>query len=185
MVAFLNKWLLVFVFPLFYTGGMNPQDNPGRAKANAMDGLVHPLHVSVVEINHNATDKTLEISCKLFTDDFETILGKTYHVKIDLINPPDRAAMEKLVNDYIHKHLTIKADGKSVPFSFIGYEKDNDAIYSYFQVDNIPTVKQIVVKDDIMHEMYTDQINLLHVIVGGVRKSTKMDYPVTEGKISF
>ena len=33
-------------------------------------GSQHPFHVSVVEINHNAEDKTLEITCKIFTDDF-------------------------------------------------------------------------------------------------------------------
>ena len=36
----------------------------------------HPLHVSVIEINHNAADKTLEISCKIFTDDFSNGFGE-------------------------------------------------------------------------------------------------------------
>ena len=34
----------------------------------------HPIYVSVTEIQHNAKDKTLEISCKIFTSDFEAIL---------------------------------------------------------------------------------------------------------------
>ena len=34
----------------------------------------HPIFVSVTQIDHNATDKTLEISCKIFTDDFEQTL---------------------------------------------------------------------------------------------------------------
>ena len=42
---------------------------------------LHPFHVSVVEINHNATDKTLEISCKIFTDDFEKVLAQNYKTK--------------------------------------------------------------------------------------------------------
>ena len=56
--------------------------------------IVHPFHVSVIEINHNAVDKTLEISCKIFTDDFEKILAKNYKAKVDLINPPNKAAMD-------------------------------------------------------------------------------------------
>ena len=57
----------------------------------------HPFHVSVVEINHNATDKTLEITCKIFTDDFEKVLVQNYKTKVDLINPPDRQAMDSVV----------------------------------------------------------------------------------------
>ena len=58
---------------------------------------VHPFHMSVVEINHNVQDKTLEISCKIFTDDFEKVLAKTYNTKVDLTNPSNKAAMDSLV----------------------------------------------------------------------------------------
>jgi hypothetical protein len=181
MVTYLNKWLLLVLVPALCTGNGFPVRNVEPATYED----VHPLHVSVTEINHNATEKTLEISCKLFTDDFETILSKTYEVKVDLINPANRAAIEKLVNDYIHKHLTIKVDGKAIPFSFLGYERDNDAIYVYFQVDNISSVKKMEIKDSILHDMFTDQINLLHTIVAGVRKSTKLDYPAVDAVVNF
>ncbi|MET0461971.1 MAG: DUF6702 family protein, partial [Chitinophagaceae bacterium] len=39
---------------------------------------MHPIHLSVTEINHNAADRTLEISCKIFTDDFEKVLAQNY-----------------------------------------------------------------------------------------------------------
>jgi hypothetical protein len=146
---------------------------------------VHPLHVSVTEINHNAGDQTLEISCKLFTDDFEKVLTQNYKTKVDLINPPDRPAMEKLVNDFIHTHLAIKGDGKPVQFTYLGYEKDNDAIYSYFQADDIAAVKKLEITNLILHELFTDQINLMHITVGGKRKSTKLDYPDTKAVFSF
>ena len=72
----------------------------------------HPFHVSVTEIEHNAGDKTMEISCKIFTDDFESILAKNYKTKVDLINPPNKSAMDTLVKKYILSHLSIKANGK-------------------------------------------------------------------------
>lgn len=174
MVTWFNKWLLLVLVPLF------------SFNSPAVNDAVHPLHVSVTEVNHNTTDKTLEISCKLFTDDFEKILGLTYKTKVDLINPADRPAMEKLVNDYIHKHLQIKVDGKPVAFNFIGYEKDNDAIYSYYQVDNISSMKQLGLVNNILHEMFTDQINLIHTTVAGAnRKSTKLNYPDKEASFSY
>ena len=68
---------------------------------------LHPYYISVVEINHNAADKTLEISCKIFTNDFETTLEKNYKQKL-ISNPPDKAAMDNWISDYIKKHLSDK-----------------------------------------------------------------------------
>jgi hypothetical protein len=184
MVTWFNKWLFI----LFVPAGLYMAEKTNESKrlfGDMESKKLHPLHVSVTEINHNATDKTLEISCKLFTDDFEKVLAQNYKTKVDLINPPDRPAMEKLVNDFIHTHLTLKVDGKQVPLLYIGYEKDKDAIYSYYQVDNVASVKKIEVNNNILHELFTDQINLMHVTVGGKRKSMKLDYPETKAEFSF
>lgn len=145
----------------------------------------HPFHVSVVEINHNAADKTLEISCKIFTDDFEKVLTQNYRTKVDLINPPDRKAMDSVVKKYIFSHLSVSVDGKARAFSYLGFEKDNEAVYSFVQVDNVETVKKVELTNKLMHDMFTDQVNIMHVIVKGERKSTKLDYPATSAKIEF
>ena len=148
-------------------------------------GGLHPFHVSVVEINHNATDKTLEISCKIFTDDFEKVLAQNYKIKVDLTNPPDRKAMDSVVKKYIFSHISIAVDGKPATLSYLGFEKENEAVYSYVQVDNVPSVKKVELTNSLMHDMFTDQVNIIHVIVKGERKSTKLDYPATSAKIEF
>ena len=145
----------------------------------------HPYYVSVVEINHNAKDKTLEISCKIFTNDFEETLEKNYKTKVDLVNPSDKAAMDKLVSDYIKKHLSFQADGKPVSFSYVGFEKEDEAIYSYFQVDNIASLKKLNVVNSILHDFSDQQINIVHCIVAGKRQSTKLDYPKTDASFQF
>jgi len=182
-----NKWLFVFFIPLvIHTTGTVDDDKPSICKTTLLAGAkAHPLHVSVTEINHNAADKTLEISCKLFTDDFEKVLTKNYKTKADLVNPKGKAAMEKLVNDFVLKHLVIRADGKPAPMLYIGFEKDDDVVYSYFRVDNIGSVKKMEITNNLLHEMYTDQVNLMHIIVGGKRKSTRLDYPETKAEFNF
>jgi hypothetical protein len=146
---------------------------------------MHPLHVSVVEVEHNATDKTLEVSCKLFTDDFETILAKNYKTKVDLVNPPDRDAMDKLISDFVRKHLALKTDDKQVQLNYLGYERDKDAVYSYFEVTGVSSIKKITAVNQLMYELFTDQINLLHITVGGKRKSTRLVFPDKDAEISF
>lgn len=145
----------------------------------------HPYYVSVVEINHNATDKTLEISCKIFTDDFEKTLGTKYNAKVDLISPPDRKVADKFVSEYIANHLSLKADGKAVKFSYLGFEREDEVVWSYFQVDNITSVKSLDVVTNILHDLTENQINILHVTVNGSRKSTKLEFPKSQASFEF
>ncbi|HUR65346.1 MAG TPA: DUF6702 family protein [Chitinophagaceae bacterium] len=145
----------------------------------------HPLHVSVIEINHNAMDKTLEISCKIFTDDFEKVLAKNYKTKVDLINPPNKATMDTLVKKYLSTHLSLKANGKPVSFSYVGFENDHEAAYGYIEVLNVPSLTRIDISTSIMYDMFEDQMSIFHVIVDGKRKSTKLNYPDKEAVISF
>ncbi|MBI5856742.1 MAG: hypothetical protein HZB42_03745 [Sphingobacteriales bacterium] len=148
-------------------------------------GGLHPFHVSVVEINHNAVNKTFEVSCKIFTDDFEKVLAQNYKTRVDLINPPDKAAMDTLVKKYIFSHLSISADNKATQLNYVGFEREAEAVYGYVLVNNIQSVKKVDVNNKLMHDLFTDQVNIIHVIVGGERKSTKLDYPETTAKFEF
>lgn len=171
MFAYLNKWVLIaFVF---------------ISSTSFIPKTFHPFFVSVTEIQHNQKEKTLEISCKIFTDDFEKTLRQNYKAHVDLLNPADKTAMDKIVTDYVRKHLKIIADGKPLQLQFIGYEKDEEATWSYFQVNNILSVKKIDVTDNLLYEYKNEQINILHIIVNGKRKSTKLNNPESKVSISF
>ena len=178
MAASLYKW---FILSCFLSSGKAPQLGKNLSKIDSN----HPYYISVVEINHNAKDKTLEISCKIFTNDFEETLEKNYKTKVDLVNPADKAAMDKLVSDYIKKHLSLQVDSKAVNFSYVGFEKEDEAVYSYFQVDNIANLKKLNVVNSILHDFSDQQINIVHCIVAGKRQSTKLDYPKTDASFQF
>jgi len=170
MASSLNKWLFFLVLSVVLTSA-KPAD--------------HPFHVSVTEINHNAGDKNLEISCKIFTDDFERILSKNYKAKVDLINPPNKAAMDSLVKKYILSHLSIHINGKVVALTYLGFENDKEAAYGYFEVNNTISASKIDITNNLMYDQFDDQVNIMHVIVGGQRKSDKVSYPEKSASFSF
>src|SRR5690348_8306577 len=140
MVSSVNKWLFIPLLAFVLTSA-----------------APHPFHVSVVEIEHNAAEKSLEISCKIFTDDFETTLAKVYNAKVDLTNPPNKAAMDSLVKKYIYSHLSLKVNGKPVSFVYVGFENEAEAAYGYIEVDNIPSVSKLDLTNTIMFDKFDDQ----------------------------
>ncbi len=175
MVSILFKWSLflsLINMPVFST-------------MIAGKATVHPIFMSVTEIEHNAKDKTLEISCKVFTDDLEKTLRQTYKGTVDLINPKDKAAMNKLVSDYVQNHLSITVDGKKTALQFIGYEQQEEGILSYYQVNNIASVRKIDITDNLLYDYKKEQIGIIHMTVDGNRKSTKLNNPDDKASFEF
>lgn len=137
----------------------------------------HPLHVSTTEVNFNSKDKTLEVSCRIFSDDFESILVKLYKQKTDLANPALKTQMDALVKKYLFAHLQLKANGKPVSMNYIGFEIDHEATNIYLEVEKISTIKTVEVNSTILYDMFDDQISIVHIVKGDVRKSSKILYP--------
>lgn len=147
--------------------------------------IPHPIHISTTEINFNEREKTLEISCRIFTDDFEMVLANQFKTKTDLSNPAMKSAMDSLVSKYIQSHLRIKVDDKLSSYSYLGFEGESDATYVYLEASGITAAKKLDIQVSILHDLYNDQSNILHVKLGGTRKSTKLDYPSTNGTFNF
>lgn len=110
-------------------------------------------------------------------------MRETYKTYVDLLQPKDKTAMNKLVSDYVQKHLQLKVDGKAVALQFLGYEQQEEGIVSFYQVNNIAAVKKLDVTDNILFEYKKEQMNILHITVNGNKKSTKLVNP--EEKASF
>ncbi|HVS96235.1 MAG TPA: DUF6702 family protein [Puia sp.] len=145
----------------------------------------HPLYISVTEIDHNAKDRLLEVSVKIFTNDFETVLEKFSGSRVDLSASADKAVAARLIESYVEKHLRLKVDGKPVLLHFVGSENENDGTWSYFQVNGIAAVKRIDAVNDLLYDAFSQQINIMHVTVGGVRKSTRLDCPAADAAFEF
>ncbi|MEJ7626131.1 MAG: DUF6702 family protein [Ferruginibacter sp.] len=165
MALILFKWLFVFFL------APSPKD--------------HPVYMSITEIDHNAKERTLEISCKIFTDDFEQALRKISNKKIDLIDVKKKVEMNGLVKDYLKKHLMVSVNGRPVSFTFLGFEQQEEGIISFLQADNVTGIKEIIVTNNILYEYKPQQISLLHVTVNDTRKSSKLDNPVEKAVFTF
>jgi hypothetical protein len=175
------KWLLFLLGPLFLLQGREGGNNI-QSSASAS---LHPFYVSVTEINHNAKDRALEISCKMFVDDMEDILKQQYKLKVDLSNNQQTDQNNKLLIDYITKHLAFAVDGKPVKLNYVGYEKESESVYVYLEAANLPTIKKLDVTNSILQDFNNTQINIMHVMVNGSRKSYKLDFPNKQASFNF
>jgi hypothetical protein len=177
MVLPVYKWMIFFLFPLFRI--------PDSAKIRLTKDVRHPFYVSVTEINTNATAKTLEISCKFFSNDLEQIIEKDYKTQLDITLEKYKADFDKYIPDYVAKHLQLIVNGKQVVINYIGFEMEKQSAYTYFEVSNITTLKTINITNRLLYDFTDQQINIMHITVSDKRQSTKLNYPDSQAAFSF
>jgi hypothetical protein len=153
--------------------------------SNVQANILHPFFVSVTELNFNPKNNNLEISCKMFVDDLQNALKQNYKRPVDLANEKQESENNKIINDYLTKHFSIIADAKAIGLKFVGFEIESEAVYCYFEASNITAPKKVVITNKILHDYKQEQVNIMHVVVNGSRKSTKTDLQTNQASLNF
>jgi hypothetical protein len=143
----------------------------------SMLAVLHPFYISMTDINHNASNKTLEISVRIFADDFENTLRKKCNCKVELTKPTDKAAMEKLVSGYITSRLNLKVDGQPVALQFAGFSEEDGSIWNFFEVKNVGSIRKLELFNNLLHDYSEQQVNMVHIKANGKQKTEKLDHP--------
>jgi len=113
----------------------------------------------------------MEVTCKLFTDDFERVLFVNGIKNTSLANNNDATA-KSVVEDYITNHLKLKIDGAPVNMSFVGFESEADLTYCYFEFLPRQNFSNIFIENTLFFEAIPEQKNLVDVRMNGWQKST-------------
>ena len=136
--------------------------------------LLHPIHVSVTEIEMDQKDKRLEIMMRVFSDDLElTLRNSLGRADLDILSL-SKAEIDKIVSEYLKVHFKISLDNKPQQNNYLGHELDDLAFIFYIEVPDVGKWKNISIRNDIIMETYNDQSNLVHVTLGETVRSLRL-----------
>lgn len=135
----------------------------------------HPYYLSVTEIRSDSKQQTLNISCRMFTDDLQEALYKLYQCKVDL--EKGETQCDASLQQYITERLRIKIDGKPVAFRFIGHETEDEATWCYLEATYSYQNEAVEVYNRLLYDFLPEQTNLVHLYRDGQRKSYKLVNP--------
>ena len=147
--------------------------------------LLHPFFISVIEINHNAKEATVEVSVRIFTNDFEKTLQKYTTSKLDMVNPPDNAFLEKQISSYLTQKIKLRINGQSVTTHYIGHEIQKESVWSYFEIPKVAELKKLEIDCSLLYDFEKTQSNIIHVKSKGEDKSYKLDCPKSVAVFDF
>lgn len=136
---------------------------------------VHRYYFSFTEIHVDTKKQTLNVSCKLFTDDLDEALFKKYGKKINLVSKNKEA--EDILNKYINENFKITIGDKLQKLSFVGFENDADAIWCYFEAESFKEKGKVEVSNTLLYDYLPEQCNVINFYWDKVDKSAKLTNP--------
>jgi hypothetical protein len=146
---------------------------------------LHPIHISVTDIEFDEKAKSLEIMSRIFMDDLETALRERYKMpELDVLAPKDRT-LDDMMREYFNEKFTVTLDRKLQRINYLGHEADGDSFVFYIEVTNVKKWKEIQVMNTVLMEKHPDQSNIVHVSVRGDIKSLRLKQDNPSDKLSF
>ena len=89
---------------------------------------IHPYYVSTMEIDYRPNRSALQITIRVFTDDWQLMINTVYDQ--DLRLDPDSDAAQTVIHssDYLQKEIELKLNDTEVQPVFLGRDYQNDQI---------------------------------------------------------
>jgi len=134
-------------------------------------GFSHKYYVSTSLYDFKENLGSLQITIRVFQDDFTEIIKKKYQVDISMNNDINSNEIKSKIRDYLLSNLSIYLDKNKYDLFYLGSEEKNEMIVAYLELEDIPTFKSIELKNTILFDLFEKQQNIIHLKKGPNRKS--------------
>ena len=132
---------------------------------------IHPYYVSTLEIVYRPDLAALQITMRVFTDDWQLMLNTRYDKTLRL--DPDTDTEQVLTHsaDYFKQHLELNLNGTDVTPSVLGREYQDDQLVLYLEVAGVAELQTLAVSNLILFAELEGQQNIIRIKTPTKRKS--------------
>jgi hypothetical protein len=146
---------------------------------------LHKFYLSLTEVRVDTKKQTLDVSCKLFTDDLEDTFVKKYGKKIDLATSINNKEVQALLLKYISENFNISIGGKPQNLNFVGFETETDATWIYLEVMSFKEKGKIKIVNTLLYDYLPEQSNMINFYWDDKEKSAKLVNPEKTVEFTF
>ncbi|MGY6560949.1 MAG: DUF6702 family protein [Luteibaculaceae bacterium] len=145
----------------------------------------HEFYVSLIQISYQKSDKSLEISIKVFYDDLEKALENKFEMgNFNIGSKQENPKLDSLIALYLTETFILQTDKKKKPI-YLGSENEADVKWLYLEIENIPEPKLIDLTCSFLTEVLPDQKNIIQIQLNGKTKGYLLDRKNKNLKQSF
>lgn len=122
----------------------------------------HDYHVSVTQMQYNASSRSFEVSIRIFTDDLEKALSQSHSKQRFVIKDNDQN--DRFVEEYIRKSFVLTDSQKrNAPIKYVGKEQEADATWVYLEIPFQGALNGCKLLNVTLMEVFDDQVNMTNV----------------------
>jgi hypothetical protein len=129
-----------------------------------MFSWLHPVHVSLLNIDLDPETGKIEIVFKLFSDDFERIILHKYNVPLEITSKIDPGEKIDTIHKYINESFELSINGTKIDqWEYKGNQINDEAIWLYYKNLWPGKIQEVSIINEVMMDLYEDQTNLVIV----------------------
>lgn len=142
----------------------------------------HPTYISFIDMKYQKGN--LQISTRMFTNDLEDALRKISKKEVDILNPKNKAQVDSILFNYIQQRLSITLNLKKQKLHYIGYEKEDESIWTYLEIKKVAAPpKKVIVNTKLLYDFLPNEINIVQCEINTIKLTRKVTNP--ENKVEF
>ncbi|MDA9312278.1 hypothetical protein OAD50_04790 [Vicingaceae bacterium] len=127
---------------------------------NSVDA--HKFYISITDMEYNVTNKSLQISMKLFLEDLDFVLEKENEVNCFLGSEKEHSKSNEFIKAYVNTHFFVEQFKGSLPLTFVGKEVDKDYAWIYLEVKNFKVKDETLLTNSMFIDYFKEQTNKMN-----------------------
>ena len=147
--------------------------------------MFHKFYVSVTQVEYVKEKQSLQFISRIFIDDFENMLQKRFDEAVILNNGKDSEQTQLYIQKYLKDKIKVSINGKTETITYIGNEYENDIMYCYFEIENIPEIETIQVTNEVLFDLFSDQQNIMRLKINDTHKTFVLIPEEKTGLLNF
>lgn len=134
---------------------------------------VHKFYLSVSQLSYSQKDQAIQMTCRVFMDDFNAVLKERYAVTTPLGTDQQASVAEKFAEEYFQKKVNFYEDNRPLEIQVLGYKKDNDVLIYFLEAKttSFMQAKKFEVRHTLLTDLFEEQQNVIHLKLRGLKKS--------------
>ena len=136
-----------------------------------VQATIHPYYVSTLDIDYRPDREALQITMRVFTDDWQLMLNTHYDKSLRLDPDTDEEQMVIHSTDYLLQYLELNLNDTYVNPSVLGREYHDDQLVLYLEVTGVVELQTLAVSNRILFAELEGQQNIVRIKTPSKRKS--------------
>ncbi|MDB4402003.1 peptidase E [Algibacter sp.] len=146
---------------------------------------MHKYYISVTQINYVKEKESVQITSRLFIDDFENALKTNYDENIILAEKDEAKIIDTYMQRYLQDKIKLRINNKAVTFNFIGKEYEGDIVRCYLEVEHVKSIESFLITNSVLFDLQKDQQNIVKTNINSKNKSVILTYNNPNALLKF